>query len=135
VVASLAAAIFGTGLAAAMYLGSIPSPTMVGAAFGPLHGIITNKWYMDVIAENGLIRTFLHRGLGRGLQLFDTWVVDGAVNGLAFASRLIGEGARRTVFGQPQAYTSAFLLGTISIVGAILVLGGSAFEALQQLRP
>ncbi|MCC6237688.1 MAG: NADH-quinone oxidoreductase subunit L [Dehalococcoidia bacterium] len=135
VVASLAAALGGIGLASAMYYGGTPSPASLLALFRPIHGVIANKYYMDVIAEDGLVRTVLHRGVGRGLQLFDTWVVDGAVNGVAFASRMAGEGLRRTIFGQPQAYTSAFLMGTITIVGAILVLGGSALEALQSLRP
>ncbi|MFN8638900.1 MAG: NADH-quinone oxidoreductase subunit L [Dehalococcoidia bacterium] len=135
VAASLIAAIGGTFLAAAMYLGGVPSPAAVVRTFAPVHRLISNKYYMDVIAEDGIIRYGLDKGLGRALQLFDTWVVDGAVNGVAFASRLIGDGLRRSVFGQPQAYTSMFLAGTITIVGAILVLGGTAMSALQALRP
>jgi NADH-quinone oxidoreductase subunit L len=135
IVGSVAAALGGIGLAAAMYYGGVPSPESVRARLGRLPRIIENKYYMDVIAEDGIIRRGLDRGFGRALALFDTWVVDGAVNALAWVSRMAGEGLRRTVFGQPQAYTSAFLLGTISIVGAILVLGGTAFEALETLRP
>ncbi len=135
VVASIAAALGGIGLAGAIYFGGVPSPATLLARFRPINTVISNKYYMDVIAEDGVIRLALDRGMGRALQLFDTWVVDGAVNGLAFASRMAGEGLRRSVFGQPQAYTSMFLMGTITIVGAILVLGGTAREALEALTP
>ena len=135
VVTSLGAALAGIGLATAIYWGGVPSPAMLLSRLAVPNRIITNKYYMDTIAEDGVIRMGLDRGLGRGLQLFDTWVVDGAVNGLAFAMRMGSEGLRRTVFGQPQAYTSMFLVGAITIVGAVLVLGGSAFTALQELRP
>ncbi|MSP22907.1 MAG: NADH-quinone oxidoreductase subunit L [Dehalococcoidia bacterium] len=135
VVASLAAALGGIGLATAIYWGGVPSPAMLLSRFAVPNHIISNKYYMDTIAEDGIIRLGLDRGLGRGLQLFDTWVIDGAVNGLAFVVRMGSEGLRRTIYGQPQAYTSMFLMGAITIVGAVLVLGGTAFDALMELRP
>jgi NADH-quinone oxidoreductase subunit L len=134
-VTSIAASLGGIGLATAIYYGGVPSPAMLLARLAVPNRVISNKYYMDVIAEDGVVRMGLDRGLGRALQLFDTWVVDGAVNGLAFAMRMGSEGLRRTVFGQPQAYTSVFLMGAITIVGAVLVLGGSAVSALQGLRP
>jgi NADH-quinone oxidoreductase subunit L len=135
VVASITAALAGIGLASAIYYGGVPSPAMLLRRLALPHRIIANKYYMDVIAEDGIVRTGLDRGLGRGLALFDKWVVDGAVNGLAFAVRLLSEGLRRTVYGQPQAYTSMFLAGAITVAGAVLLLGGTAIEALQELRP
>jgi len=135
IVASVAAALGGIGLASAIYYGGVPSPAMLLQRFATPHRIISNKFYLDVIAEDIIVGRILHRGLGRGLALFDTYVVDGVVNGLAFVVRMLSEGLRRTIVGQPQAYISVFLMGAISIAGAVLVLSGTALDALQELRP
>jgi NADH-quinone oxidoreductase subunit L len=127
---SLGAALAGIGLAAAMYLTGSISPARVRGLFGPLPRVIENKYYMDRIAEDGIVRGALNGGLGRAWQLFDTYVVDGVVNGIAFATRLGGDALRRSEAGQPQAYTSALLAGVVVIAGAILVLGGDALAAL-----
>jgi hypothetical protein len=54
--------------------------------------------------------------------------VDGAVNGAARATRLVGEVFRRTITGQLQAYTSVMILGVVAAAGALLVLGGGLLD-------
>jgi NADH-quinone oxidoreductase subunit L len=120
-VTSTAFAFGGIALAAAIYYAGKPSPDMLRQRLAPIHRVIDNKYYMDTIAEDFIVRAFLIRGFGRVLQLFDTYVIDGAVNGIAFVTRTAGDVLRRTESGQPQAYTSAIFLGVDVAAGALYV--------------
>ena len=123
---SLAVALGGIGLAAAIYYAGAPSPDVVRARFGPLHTLVERKYYMDELAETVIVRWVLHGGIGRGLQLFDTYVVDAAVNGVASATRMAGDAARRSEAGQLQAYTSMFLIGVVVAAAVLFVVSGDA---------
>jgi NADH-quinone oxidoreductase subunit L len=129
-VSSTALALGGIGLAYAIYYSRRPDPDELRRGFGPLHTLIDRKYYMDELAEDFVVRRALHGGLGRALALFDTYVVDGIVNGVAEATRRIGDGLRRTEAGQPQAYTSALFLGVVVAAGALFVFAGDALEIL-----
>ncbi|MEZ4501499.1 MAG: NADH-quinone oxidoreductase subunit L [Dehalococcoidia bacterium] len=129
-VTSTGMALGGIALAAAIYWAGVVSPEALRQRFGPVHRVIDNKYYMDTIAEDYIVRGFLIRGFGRVLQLFDTYVVDGVVNGIAFATRTAGDILRRSESGQPQAYTSAIFLGVVVAAGALFVLAGDALEIL-----
>ena len=67
----------------------------------------------------------LNGGIGRAAQLFDTYVVDGVVNGVGRGVRIGGDVMRRAETGQLQAYTALFLAGLLVAAGAVLVLSGS----------
>ena len=129
-VSSTALALGGIGLAYAIYYAGKPSPDFLRQRFGPLHTLIDQKYYMDALAEDAIIRRGLDRGIGRAVALFDTYVIDGAVNGIAEATRRIGDVLRRTETGQPQAYTSALFLGVVVAAGALFVFAGDALEIL-----
>ena len=98
------AAFSGIAFAFAVYYAHMPSAATLRARFGPLHRVVDRKYYMDEIAEGGLVRGFLYRGVARGLELIDTYVVDMAVNLLGWGMRFGSEIARRTTFGQQQAF-------------------------------
>ncbi len=125
---STAFALGGIGLATAIYYAGTPSAESLRQRFAPLHAVMERKYYMDVIAEDIIIRGFLNAGLGRAMQAFDTYVVDGIVNGIAYATRLAGDVFRRTIVGQPQAYSSVLFLGVVALAGALFVLRGNALE-------
>jgi NADH-quinone oxidoreductase subunit L len=127
-VASTFAALGGIGAAAAVYYFRQPTPEQLGQAAGPLYTVVADKYYVDEIAEDGVVRGALDRGLGRAAQLFDTYVVDGIVNGIAFAARQVGDGLRRLETGQLQAYTSMSALGVVIAIVAIFVLSGNVLE-------
>jgi NADH-quinone oxidoreductase subunit L len=126
--ASLIAALAGIGAAAAVYFAGNPSPDRLRERFGPLHALVARKYYVDEIAEDGVVRGALDRGIGRLSGAFDAVVVDGIVNGLASGMRRVGDGVRRAETGQMQAYTSLYFVGIAIAVVVIFVLSGNVLE-------
>jgi len=127
-VTSTLLALAGIGLAAVIYYYQAISPERLGRAFGPLRVAAEQKFYMDRIAEDWVVRGFLYRGVCRVAQFVDTYVVDMAVNTAGSATRMGGDMLRRVETGQVQAYTSIFFLGVIVVVGALFVLTGNVLE-------
>ncbi|MEX2228820.1 MAG: NADH-quinone oxidoreductase subunit L [Dehalococcoidia bacterium] len=127
-VASLAAAFGGIGVAAAVYFAGRPRPAVLERRFGPIHTLIARKYFVDEIAEDGVIRAGLDRGLGRALAIFDGRGVDGIVNGVGMATRRVGDALRRAQTGQVQAYTSLYFIGVIVAIVAIFVFGANVLE-------
>jgi NADH-quinone oxidoreductase subunit L len=127
-VASTLAALGGIGAAASVYIGRRPTAEQLGRASGPLYTLAADKYYVDEIAEDGIIRGALDKVLGPAAAAFDKYVVDGIVNGVALAARQIGDGVRRLETGQLQAYTSMSMLGVVIAVAVIFVLSGNVLE-------
>jgi len=126
--ASTIAALGGIGAAAAIYYAGKPAPEQLGRMAGPVYTVMADKYYIDELAEDVIVRGVLHRGIGRASQLFDTYVVDGVVNGIALITYRIGDGLRRVESGQLQAYTSMSVLGVVFALVAIYVLSGNVLE-------
>jgi NADH-quinone oxidoreductase subunit L len=130
-VSSTVAALLGIGAAAAIYFARTPAPEMLRSRLGPLPSIVENKYYMDVIAEDFIVRRVLYGGIARACELFDTYVVDMAVNTAGRATRVASEVARRTTVGQQQAYSSLFLAGVVVVVVVIFALSGDVLDRLE----
>lgn len=128
VAASILAALGGIGAAAAVYLARKPDPEQLGNMAGPAYTVAANKYYVDEIAEGGVIRGALDKGIGPAAAAFDKYVVDGVVNGIGLAARQIGDMARRLETGQLQAYTSMSMLGVVVAIAVIFVLSGNVLE-------
>ncbi len=82
-----------------------------------LHRILLRKYYIDDL-YNLLIR-YVVLGLSHIEQAFDTYIVDGLVNGTARLVTTIGRDVRRVETGRVQAYMIGFF-GGVAIL-AILV--------------
>jgi NADH-quinone oxidoreductase subunit L len=113
---SLAIAISGIGLAYAMYGAKWISPEKVGKAFAPLHTLLSRKYYMDELYERIIVVRLLYDGLFLVVEAFDTYVVDGIVNGVAKAAVTVGGLLRRVQTGQLQTYGFAIGLGILIIM-------------------
>ncbi len=87
--ASLAVAAFGILLAFAFYIWKKFDSDKLAQKIKPLYLFSLNKWYLDEVydatAVNGTLQT------GKGLSWFDQKVVDGAVNGSAYVTRIISK--------------------------------------------
>ena len=55
----------------------------IRSKLGPLPTIIERKYFMDDLAEDILVRKVLYGGIAQVCELFDRYVVDGVVNGIA----------------------------------------------------
>jgi NADH-quinone oxidoreductase subunit L len=83
-----------------------------------------NKWYFDEIYDGTVIRATL--ALRMALDWFDTCVVDGLVNGVAYITRAISflEGL----------FDSLVVDGAVNLVGDIIIWAGARLRRIQTGR-
>jgi NADH-quinone oxidoreductase subunit L len=84
---SVAIAVTGIVVARVFYKIKPEIPESLGAKFPGVHKILLNKWYLDEIYDF-LFVNGLAKGGGKLLGGFDRNVVDGAVNGVGWTTRL-----------------------------------------------
>jgi NADH-quinone oxidoreductase subunit L len=120
---SLAVALLGIFSAYAVYLKRWITAEKIGKFFGPLYGIVRDKYYFDELYENIIVKLALVKGLFTGFQLFDSKGVDGAVNGAADIVVRGGKAIRQAQTGQLQLYGLFIIIG-IAIIGICMLLFG-----------
>ncbi|MBN1366451.1 MAG: NADH-quinone oxidoreductase subunit L [Dehalococcoidales bacterium] len=120
---SLVVAGAGIFLAYAIYSKKWLSAEKIGAMFKPLYTLFYNKYYMDVLYEDIIVRKFLMGGLFRLAQLFDTYIIDGIVNGFGKLAVATGRGVRHWQTGQLQLYGIFMGIGVIAIVIVVFIFG------------
>jgi NADH-quinone oxidoreductase subunit L len=84
---SVAVALAGIIMARYFYHHRPEIPDRIGATCAPVHGVLSNKWYVDEIYDFLFVNGFA-KGGGTVLGAFDRNVVDGAVNGAGSLTRL-----------------------------------------------
>jgi NADH-quinone oxidoreductase subunit L len=88
-------------------------------AGGLLYRLSLNKFYVDEIYDFIIVRPFT--ACSRFLAEFiDPWVIDGAVNGLAAATRGMSSIWRGLQTGNVQHYVAGFLIGTVALLAYYL---------------
>jgi NADH-quinone oxidoreductase subunit L len=88
---------------------------------GPVHTLLSNKYYVDALYEDTLVRRVLYGNVAGVLDWLDRNVVDGTVDTLGWISRNIGPAVGRLQTGQVQAYGAAIALGILLIVLGFLL--------------
>ena len=88
----------------------------------PLHTVLANKYYFDVLYERVIVGAAFYRGLGGVLATFDRVVIDSALDGAARALRLLGGAARHLQTGQFQTYGALAFSGLVVATFLVLVL-------------
>jgi NADH-quinone oxidoreductase subunit L len=114
-------ALAGILLAWAMYYAKIISPVAVAKAFGPLYTLVLNKYYLDYIYEDLIVRGFVI-GVSNLAAAFNKYVVDGIVNLIGLLIGWAGSAVRRLETGQMQNYGLAFF-GGIFVIMVFLIFG------------
>jgi len=119
-ISSSALALAGIGLAYLVYEAKAISAESLRRAFGPVHTLVSRKYYMDELYEDGVVRRGLYGTVCAAAAWFDANIVDGAVNGAGALTRRVGDGLRWVQSGSVQAY------GSVGFAGLVL----TAFLAL-----
>jgi NADH-quinone oxidoreductase subunit L len=117
---SMALALAGIGLAWDIYQAKAIRAEELQRVFGPVHTLVANKYYVDDLYEDVIVRRGVMGGFVALSQWFDTNVVDALVNGSGYASRKLGDGLRWVQSGSVQAYGSVGFAGLI--IAAVLML-------------
>ncbi len=117
----LIVALFGVFVAYAIYGAQWVSNEAIGRAFKPIRTLWYRKYYMDELYEDIIIRGVLMRGIFWLCAAFDTYVVDGIVNGSAGLAREVGGLFRKVQTGQLQEYGIAMGFGVVVMLAAVLI--------------
>jgi proton-translocating NADH-quinone oxidoreductase chain L len=85
-----------------------------------LHRFLYNRYYIDTLYD--LLVRYVVLGISHIEQAFDTYVVDGIVNGIARLITGIGGGVRRVETGRVQTYMVGFFGGVAILAVLVFVL-------------
>ncbi len=121
-ISSSTLAIAGIGLAYAIYEAKAISAASLQKMWGPVHTLVSRKYYMDDLYEGLIVREGLYNFAARIGQWVDTNVIDGAVNGAATVARKTGDGLRWVQSGSVQAYGTVGFAGLVAASFLMLVL-------------
>ncbi len=121
-IASTAAGLAGLGVAWLVYGLRVFRAEQIRHFAEPLPEILENKYYLDVLYEDLLVRRGILGGAGWVLAMWDQYVIDGVVNGVATAARWGSEQVRLAQAGQAQLYASVMIIGVVGAIAGILII-------------
>ncbi len=113
--AALIVALLGIFLAWVMYIKKWIKPEAIGRAFKPIYTMLINKYGFDVLYEDIIVKKILYNGIFKWMAMFDSSIVDGAVNGAADGTAGAGGALRRLQTGQTQLYVITIAIGIVAI--------------------
>ena len=115
-------ALTGIGIA---YLGyeakRIDLTTLRDGPLRPLHQLLENKYYMDVLIEDILVRKLFYGGLANAAAVFDRVAIDGVVDFAGSGTLGFGRVARHVQNGQVQTAGAALVMGGVIIFGIVVI--------------
>jgi len=120
--ASTGAGIAGLAVAWLIYQVQVLKSEKIAAFLQPLPEILENKYYLDTLYEDVLIKGGLLRGIGLLVSMWDQYVVDGFVNGVGRLTRWTSGQMRALQAGQAQLYATFVILGVVGAIAGILVV-------------
>ncbi len=120
--ASTAAGVAGLGVAWLVYGLRVFRAEEIRRVAEPLPEILENKYYLDFLYEDLLVKRGILGGGGWVLAIWDGYVIDGVVNGVATAARWGSEQVRLAQAGQAQLYASAMVIGVVGAIAGILII-------------
>lgn len=116
----LAVGVSVAGIALAWYMygkGTIPK-----GEGGVFYRLSFRKYYIDEIYNAVFVRPL--RAFGKGMYVFDVWVVDGLVRLVAALTRGIGGVGARVQNGQIQTYGAIAFIGLVLLLAGLTIAGG-----------
>jgi NADH-quinone oxidoreductase subunit L len=120
--ASTAVALGGIAIAWVVYGAKIVPSSLLSRVFRPVHILLENKYYADVLYERVIVGFLFYQVGGGLLALFDRLVVDGAVNGVGLVARRTASVGRYVQTGQFQTYGAVAFSGLVFMIIVVLVV-------------
>ena len=115
--------LFGILTAYLIYGSKTISAHSIGATFSGPYRVLINKYGMDILYEDIIVKNILYRIVCGSLTAFDRYIVDGVVNGVAGLTKLTGAVLRRVETGQVQLYGLFISLGVVVITAIYMIRG------------
>jgi len=120
-VASVAIALIGIGIAYRIYVKDMSIADRMAARFAGAYRVLWNKYYVDELYDALFVNRV--KDLGDGLWVFDDAVVDGVVNGVADSTKRAASSA--------TAFDNRVVDGAVNAVGSDLQMTSHLFRAWQ----
>ncbi|MCI0878360.1 MAG: NADH-quinone oxidoreductase subunit L [Chloroflexi bacterium] len=121
--ASTGIALAGIALATALYLRRGSGKTEPLEAVKPVHTLLAEKYYVDALYEDIIVRRAFYRWFAFAVDWADRNLVDGFVDAVGFVFRNMGPHVlARLQTGEVQAYGLALALGSLLILLGFLLL-------------
>jgi len=118
-ISSTLIALAGIGFAWALYYRKLLDVRIVRDGFFPIRAIAEQKFFMDRIYEDLFAKTLFQRAWNRLVELVDTYIVDGIVNGSGWLTREASARVGIIQTGQLQLYGAGIAAGVVVIVAVI----------------
>jgi NADH-quinone oxidoreductase subunit L len=111
-----------TGIIASymLYVKNPGVPGRITAKLKILHTLVFNKYYVDEIYENTLVRPGYALSDRVFFRIVDMGIIEGIVNGVGITARLVGAAVRLFQTGVVRTYALFVLLGVLYIVYRLL---------------
>ena len=111
---AMVAAIVGLLVAWRMYSKDVKRPAESG-----LHKLLYNKYYVDEIYQAAIVGPLVWISRNILWKAVDEGTIDGAVNGIGYGVREIGDGVRHAQSGNTRSYAVWVLVGAIVIFAIV----------------
>jgi NADH-quinone oxidoreductase subunit L len=118
---STVAALSGIGLAALVYLRRRDQKTDPLERVKPVHTLLSEKYYMDSLYENLIVRQGFYKIVAGITDWIDRNLVDGTVDLIGWFFRNIGTAIGKFQTGQVQAYATGIAFGVLAIILALML--------------
>jgi NADH-quinone oxidoreductase subunit L len=118
---SIIAAVAGIGLSAFMYLRKTNLPQRLGQTFGFAYKVLWNKYYVDELYHQIVVRPALWTANRLIVDLTDGKIIEGIVNGVPAAIGKLSGRLRQVQTGIVQEYGAVMLIGTFIVITMVLL--------------
>jgi len=115
-------------LAYAIYSAKWLSAKRIRNFFYPVHILLSRKYLFDEFYEGIIVKKILYDGLFAGFKWFDTFIIDGLVNGIARVLMAV-------VFVGFRSFDVLILDGLVNNIGAIVSNLGRVLRKVQTGQP
>ncbi|MQG10829.1 MAG: NADH-quinone oxidoreductase subunit L [SAR202 cluster bacterium] len=120
-IVSTVAALSGIGLAVLLYQRRRDQRTDLVERVRPVHTLLSQKYYMDSLYENLIVRKGFYKIVAGFTDWIDRNLVDGIVDLIGWFFRNIGTAIGKFQTGQVQAYATGIAFGVLAIILALLL--------------
>ncbi len=121
--ASVGVAVFGIFLAFIFYGRKTELPQRVAKALPRVYRTVWNKYYVDQFNDWAVVNPIKRASTNFLWGFVDTWIIDGAANGIAWLAKAGGRLFGRLQNGRLYNYATLIVLGAILVLGLMLWRG------------
>jgi NADH-quinone oxidoreductase subunit L len=118
---SILVAVFGIGIAVMLYFRESKKPFEIAQSLGIFYKAALHKFYLDELWM-WFTKTIIFRYICEPVKWFDSNIVDGCINGLAWTTQKVSDSIKGLQLGQVQFYAWVFLFGSLVIAALVLFL-------------